>query len=77
MAKRRVEDILTSTMAKRRVEDILTSTMTKRRVEDILTSIMTKRRVEDIFYDESFKNKKCNKIKIKLGIHRGSIISPR
>ena len=29
---------------------------------------MSKRRVEDILYDQSFKNKKCDKIKIKLGI---------
>ena len=26
---------------------------------------MAKRRVEDILYDKSFKNKKCDKIKIK------------
>ena len=29
---------------------------------------MAKRRVEDILCDESFKNKKCDKIKITLGI---------
>ena len=31
---------------------------------------MTKRRVEDILYDESFKDKKCDKTKINLGINR-------
>ena len=29
------------------------------------TKPMAKRRVEDILYNESFKNKKCDKIKIK------------
>ena len=40
---------------------------------------MNKRRVEDILYDGSFKNKKCDKIKIKLGIDpgRSSFISSR
>ena len=31
---------------------------------------MAKRRVEYILYDESFKNKKCDKRIIKLGINR-------
>ena len=31
---------------------------------------MTKRCVEDILYDESFKDKKCDKTKINLGINR-------
>ena len=36
----------------------------------VQTKAMAKRRVEDILYGESFKNKKCDKIKIKLGINR-------
>ena len=36
----------------------------------VWTKVLAKRRVENILYDESFKNKKCNKIKIKLGINR-------
>ena len=35
---------------------------------------MAKRRVEDILYDESIKNKKCDKIKIKLGINLGKVL---
>ena len=35
---------------------------------------MAKRHVEDILYDESFKNKKCDKIKIKLGINRENVL---
>ena len=31
---------------------------------------MAERRVEDILYDESLKNTKCDKIKIKLGINQ-------
>ena len=42
---------------------------------------MGDRRVEDMLYDESFKNKKCDKIKIKIksGINRekSAFISPR
>ena len=34
---------------------------------------MDKRRVEDILYDESFKNKKCDKIKMYLGINREKV----
>ena len=34
---------------------------------------MAKRRVEDILYDESFENKKCDKIKLKLGINREKV----
>ena len=34
---------------------------------------MAKRRVEDILYDESFENKKCDKIKSE----RIAIISPQ
>ena len=33
------------------------------------TKAMAKRRVEDILNDESFENKKCDEIKIKLGIN--------
>ena len=32
------------------------------------------RRVEDILHDESFKNKKCDKIKLKLGINRDKFL---
>ena len=40
---------------------------------------MAKRRAEDNLYDESFKNKKCDDIKVKLGIQREKVafISPR
>ena len=34
---------------------------------------MAKRRVEDILYDESFKNKKCDKMKIQLGIDKEKV----
>ena len=34
---------------------------------------MTKGRVEDMSTDESFKNKKCDKTKIKLGINRDKV----
>ena len=35
---------------------------------------MTKRLNDDILYDESFKHKKCDKIKIKVGINREKVL---
>ena len=35
---------------------------------------MTKQLNDDILYDESFKHKKCDKIKIKVGINREKVL---
>ena len=36
---------------------------------------MSKRHVEDILYDECIKNKKCDKINIKLGIDQKHVLT--
>ena len=36
---------------------------------------MAKRRVEYFLYDENFKNWKCDKMKLKLGINRKKYLS--